>query len=154
VYILERWGRILKDHYEVFEDEYYNIGIITIDGRYLTVDSPFATYPTRVESDIGYLMLGRYQYSRARLTNFQSIVLDNLYTRDLYNEYGIKYGEDVYPDVYLAASLDGKTGTFEQMYRRDSEYLMTRSAINHTLLVVGYFDLDSAVLTVSQGGGR
>jgi hypothetical protein len=151
---LERWGRILKDHYEVFEDEYYNIGIITTDGRYLTVDSPFATYPTRVEADVGYLMLGRYQYSRARFTNFQSVALDNLYTRDLYDTFGNKYGEDVYPDVYLASSLDGKTGTFEQMYRRDSEYLKTASAINHTLLIVGYFDLDSAVLTVSQGGGR
>ena len=151
---LERWGRIVKDHYEVFEDEYYNIGIITSDGRYLTVDSPFASYGFRVEPDIGYIALGRYQYSRARFTTMQMVVLDNLYSRDLYDEFGNKYGEDVYPEVYLMASLDGKTGTFEQMYRRGSEYLMTRSAINHTILIKGYFDLDSMVVTVSQGGGR
>lgn len=154
---LERWGRIVKDHYEVFEDEYYNIGIITTDGRYLTVDSPFAAqYGIRPETDVGYLLLGRYQYSRARLTIMQQIALDNLYTRDLYDAFGNKYAEDVYPEVYLLASLDGKTGTFEQMEHRTTtnEYAKTKTAINHTVLIKGYFDLDSLVLTVSQGGGR
>lgn len=151
---LDRWGRIVKDHYEVFEDEYYNIALITHDGRYLTVDSPFASYPYRVEDDLGYIALGRYQYSRQRLTTLLQADIENLYPRDLYDAFGNQYGENVYPEVYDLASLDGKTGAFTSTYRDGFSYLTLKTAINHTLLIKGYFDLNSLVLTVAPGGGR
>lgn len=151
---LDRWGRLEKDHYEVFEDEYHNIALITSDGRYLTVDSPFATYPYSVEEDVGSLLLGRYQFSRSRLTVFQSADLENLYPQDLYDAWGNQYGEDIYPTVYLLGSLDGKTGSFEECSRYGFRYHKLRTAVNHSLLLKGHFDLNSVVLTVSQGGGR
>ena len=151
---LDRWGRLVKDHYEVFEDEYYNIAFITSDGRYLTVDSPFASYPFSVESDLGYIVLGRYQYSRQRLTVFQSCELENLYGLNLYDEFGHQYGVNVYPDVFLMSSLDGKTGSFASTYRTGFKYSKLATATNHTLMVKGHFDLNSLVLTVSPGGGR
>lgn len=160
---LDRWGMLLVDHLEVFEDEQYDIGIITADGRYLVVDSPFSQHEYRAESIFPYLALGRYQYSRARQTVMQFVDIENTYAQDLYDEYDHKYAEDVFPQVYLLASQNGKYGSFVEMTRipmtqdPDDEsirYARTASGINHTLLLKGHFELNSIVITVSQGGAR
>lgn len=158
---LEKWGRCVKNHVEVFEDEFYNIAFILNDGRYVTVDSPFATqYGYRVDSDLGIAVFGRYQYSRQRLTILQGVDIENLFPVDLYDAFGNKYGEDVYPTLYDLPALDGKTGTFVEMYRNAdtsetvATYNILKTAINHSIMIKGHFDLNSMVLTVSQGGGR
>jgi len=156
---LDRWGRIVKDHLEVFETENSLIGFITADKRFLTVDSPFATgYAERVEADMPYIAMGRYQWSRARLTILQGIEIENLYPADLYDEFGNQYGEDVYPSVYVLSALDGKSGSFATTYRSTeisdafATYLYHTTAVNHVILVKGHFDLNSLVLTMSNGG--
>lgn len=160
---LDRWGRLLIDHLEIFEDEEYHIGIITKDGRYLTTDSPFANQPYRAESLYPYIALGRYQYSRTRQTIFQYVDIENTYSQDLYDSNDHKYAENVFPTAYLLPSLNGKFGSFVPMTRipmtEDPEdesirYALTASGLNHTVLLKGHFELNSIVLTVSQGGDR
>lgn len=157
---LARWGRIVVDHLELFEDEYYNMAVITTDRRYLTIDSPFAEYPYRAETVVPVIALGRYQYSRQRVTQLLGAEIENLYPVDQYDSFGNKYAENVYPKVYYMSSQDGKSGSWKEMIRNDSTsqafafYGCNTTAINHTVMIEGQFNLNSMMLTFAPGGGR
>ena len=157
---LDKWGRIVKDHYDVFETDDFKIGFITTTNRYIHVDSPFSTSPYPIEPDLPYIALGRYQYSRARLTMLQQIDLENCYPVDIRDVNGDLLEFQAYPKVYDMASLDGKSGVFEEMYRDAfssvayARYLTRKTALNHTILVKGFANLNSIVLLFTQGGNR
>lgn len=158
---LDKWGRFVKDHYDVFEDENYKIGFITLDKRYIYADSPFtATAAYEIEHDPAYIAAGRYQLSRQRVTGLQEIALENLYPLTLTDEASHYIQINQYPEVFVLPSLDGKSGSFVSTYRDENigvayaRYLTRKTAINHTILVKGHFNLNSVVLTFTQGGGR
>jgi len=157
---LDKWGRFVKDHYEVFEDEHYKIGFITLDKRYIYVDSAFATSEWEIEHDPAYLAAGRYQMSRQRVTGLQEIDLENLYPVTLTDEAGHYVQIDQYPEVFVLPSLDGKSGSFVSTFRNVvvgeafARYLTRKTAVNHTILIKGHFNLNSILLTLTQGGGR
>lgn len=157
---LDRWGRIVKDHVEVFEDEEFAIAFLTADNRYLKVADPFVSSPYLPEPDLAYLAAGRYQYSRQRLLTMQRIELENLYPYDAYDAFGRKTAEDAYPSVYLLSSRDGKSGSWVDTYRHTNEgeafasYLKRITGVNHTVLIKGHFNLNSVILTFSPSGGR
>jgi len=148
---LDRWGRIVKDHREIFEDESFNIGIITTDNRYLFVENPFYETTHDREPDVGYIAMGKYQHSRQRHLVLLAIEPENLYPLDIYG---------TYPSVYVLSSLDGKSGSFVQCYRDDAisasyaRYLIRSTGVNHTVLIKGHFYLNSLVLTYCPGGNR
>lgn len=157
---LDKWGRFVKDHYEVFEDEQYKIGFITTDKRYIYVDNPFAISQWEIEHDPAYIGLGRYQISRQRVTGIQEIDLENLYPLTLTDEAGHYVQINQYPEVFVLPSLDGKSGSFVSTFRNVvvgdafARYLVRKTAINHTVLVKGHFNLNSVILVFTQGGGR
>lgn len=157
---LDKWGRFVKDHHEVFEDENYKIGFITSEGRYIYVDSPFASSEWEIEHDPAYIAAGRYQVSRQRVTGLQGIELENLYPLTLTDEAGHYVQINQYPEVFVLPSLDGKSGSFVSTYRDTrlgdafATYLTRKTAVNHTVLIKGHFNLNSILLTFTQGGGR
>lgn len=82
---LDRWGRLVIDHLEVFEDEHYRLAVITEDRRYLYIASPFYVGAYEREPIDPYIVLGRFQYSRQRLLSMQEIELENLFPDSLYS---------------------------------------------------------------------
>lgn len=159
---LKRWGRLVKAHLEIFEDEDHNFAMITADGRYVICDTAFTTSTFEPDTDsVPILILGKYQYSRQRLTTFQELNIENLYPRDMKDPVtGLVTQEDKYPQIYLLTTLDGKSGEFVEMYRDTSvstafaRYLKRLTGLNHTLLVKGDFILNSVVLKLTNHGGR
>lgn len=101
-----------------------------------------------------YLVLGKYQYSRQRLTQLQGIELENLLP--ISNE----QVTNKYPDVFVLSSLDCKSGGFESTYR-DTEggeayakYLLCKVGVNHCIMIKGNFVLNSLVIVLNNHGGR
>lgn len=161
---LDKWGRLVKDHRDVFETEEFRIGIMTRDNRYVWVDSPFLPAPSVPrDPDVAYLAAGRFQHTRSRVLVLQAVELENLYPRNIFNAEGFQVAEDFYPEVFNLASLDGKSGAFAPVQRvvkagggdeAFATYKLRKTGVNHTVMLKGYFKLNTLLLTYSPGGGR
>lgn len=149
---LLRWGRIVKDHLEVFADQNGQLSLISTAGRVVlcenTQDSLEGFGVTRAE---GVIVLGKYQYTRQRLVTLQGIELDNLYpVTQLDHLTGLSIG-DSYPEVFTLA----QNGTWEPTHRASqSKYLTRKTALNHSIMVKGNFALNTVILTFNNHGGR
>jgi hypothetical protein len=153
---LQRWGRLVKEHVEVFESENQEITLITLDNKIARVkDTNTADRFYNVESDVGVIVLGKYQYSRQRLTQLQQIELDNLYPTRVVDPLTGVLLQVKTPDVYVMTSLDGFGGSFVPAYKHSAnKYLHRATGINHSIMIKGNFYLNSVVLTVNNHGGR
>ncbi len=153
---LQRWGRIVKQHYDVFESADHKIALIDSDGRIViceNTNAPATGY--YVEPDAGVIVLGKFQYSRNRLLQLQRIEIDNLYPiNQVDNITGVVIAVE-YPEVFVLSALDGKSGSWASTYRNSqSEYLYSSVGINHSIMIKGNFYLNSIVLTFNNHGGR
>jgi hypothetical protein len=95
----------------------------------------------------GTLILGKYQYVRAR-----TLILDEIFIENVYNE--------VTFNLNVMTSLDGKTySSIRAPYLANSaggqsQYKCREEGINHSLLLQGQFHIESGVLSYSIGGKR
>jgi hypothetical protein len=153
---LLRWGRLVKEHVEVFENEDHELAILTSEGKIAVVKNTNAPeHDFDIESDVGCVVLGRFQYSRQRLTQLQQIELEQLYPVDIVDVLtGVKT-EVRYPEVYVLTAVDGKNGSFAPTYRATQDrYLYHSTGVNHSVMVKGNFYLSCVVLTLNNHGGR
>lgn len=149
---LLRWGRIVREHLEVFTTADKHIGIVDIDGRIVVCENTNAPMEGfGVERSVGVIVLGKYQYTRQRLTTMQRIEFDNLYPVDVSDPLTeVPLGEE-YATVWTLSP----TGVWESTYRvSQSAYLTRKTALNHSIMLKGNFALNSVVLIFNNHGGR
>lgn len=118
------------------------IGFLQLNGVCLTVD--FDVYNS--QSD-GTLILGKYQYVRAR-----NLILDEFWLENIYNT-------DTF-DCTIMTSLDGKVvssldvPTLVDNAGAQSHYTARSEGQNISLLLQGQFHIESGVLAFNPGGKR
>lgn len=95
----------------------------------------------------GVLILGKFQYVRQRLIQLHEVELENVRITTNFK-------------LYDMANMDGKESTTLQEYTLTSasnayrRYVGRKTAINHSLIFKGAFQLTSLVLNFSVGGSR
>jgi hypothetical protein len=119
-----------------------SIGIMQANGTVKTV-----SYNVYDAAD-GIIVLGKYQYIRARTLHMNNITVDNQYL-------GLTCR------CKLLTSIKGKEPDYiKELFPVDSdqsiskEYLCNAVGINHSIALKGNFDLNSVVLTFALGGDR
>lgn len=156
--VTKRWGKIKFTHVEVFEWQELtllagrelprqSIALLTQLGEIQSVD--FAQFST---SASGILILGRYQYVRARNIQLQKVSSQNINHPGTLSSYSVKTG----------VSMDGQsiqrtiTGT---LLSPDLLSVKTKVhgfenavGLNHTLVIEGAFFLNSMTLEFNNHG--
>lgn len=162
---LNRWGKLRIDHKDAFAYPYPNIigevtiappkqsvGFLQSDG---TIQLLVMDYSEM--QDQGVFLLGKYQIVRQKMVTFQYMELENLI-------------QAYPPDVYLITSLDGRNFDTPQaltvLYDAGNvkKYgapppdadgnIVRRTGRNFSALVVGTFELSTALFTVTKAGSR
>lgn len=145
---LKRYGKLKVTHVDcvdynlpaadTYESAKRSIVMVQKDGKLLQVNT---SYPT---NQSGVLMLGKYQFQRSRMTQMESIELEN-----------IRQGAQFL--VELLTSLNGNSVTRSSPYLAESDeeyrkYLTDKVGKNHSILIVGAFSIVSLVLTLNIHG--
>lgn len=150
---LQRWGRIVREHFEVFSTQDNKLALIDADGRVVIADNSNSLDGLYgVERAAGVLVMGKYQYTRQRKLTLQEITFDNLYPVLMIDPLtGVELGVE-YPEVY---TLNDESGAWEPTYRRNQDSYVTRkTALNHSIMLKGNFNLNTVVLEFVNHGGR
>ncbi len=164
-YVLKRYGKLRLDHVDSFPYPYPNlIGSLTsIPPKravaFLQKDGAIQLLimDDGVRQDQGVLLLGKFQLVRQKAITFQSLEIENL-------------TQAYPPDVYLLVSPQGNTlGTPQQLtllsdtgtskkygapVYSGSGAAPARTGINFSTLLVGKFELVTALYTVTRHGNR
>lgn len=148
--VLKRWGKVRITHVDCFEYVALQgdaidiarkgIAFVTASGEINTVNF------NKHAAASGVLLLGKFQYTRQRVTMLQGVEIENVKSDSQFN-------------LYNSPNLDGKSGTFAlgwtlNTFPMSREYKFSSVAINHSLACVGTFDINSYVLTVTNHGAR
>lgn len=162
---MKRWGKLRVDHVDCFYYPYPNvpgfvtetppklsIGFLQKDGTVLLLLMDY-----REKSDNGVILLGQYQLVRQKVATFQSVELDML--------------DQAYPPaVYLMISTDGKnlqpaqalallrdTGNAKKYgapVYSGAGAAPQRTGINFSSLILGTFQLSTAMFVLTRHGNR
>lgn len=149
---LLRWGRIVRDHFEVFSDEHDRLAIVDTDGRIVVAENSNAPEEGfRVSRAAGVIVLGKYQYTRQRLLQLQQVIIDNLHSVKVIDYLtGVELAE-TFPKIFVLAY----NGTWQPMYQQSaSTYLTATVAENHSIMLKGNFNLNTVLLIFTNHGGR
>lgn len=163
---LERWGKLRLDHVDCFSYPYPNIigEISNIPAKqqvaFLQKDGTVQLLVMDYRAAYGnaVLILGRYQLARQKAVTFHKMDLEGLKT-------------NYPPSVYLILSFDGRTNQAPKALQeiRSAGNLRTygspaadptsgvagmRTALSFSILIMGTFELNSAIPTISAQGNR
>jgi hypothetical protein len=151
----KRYGKLKVDHVECFEYEYLDpaladaprrsIAFLKADGS-ITVVNPSVTFA----ASNGVILLGKFQYVRSRLLTLEAVDLQTIHptqSATLYDMYSGDGGtlESVQKVQFYETSISGQS---------QRSYKLHKTAINHSLLLIGGFFLASFVLTFHVHGRR
>lgn len=147
----KRFGKLKQPHvatiqYElpaaaVTEIPKQSLGLLQSDGSLKVVD--FAAYST---DSYGVIALGKYQFIRSRLLTLDEIQVENVMNQNTF-ECLVFYALDgKNTQTYIPTTLDS-TGKLRV-------YGSRVSAINHSLIFKGSFQMNSLVLAFHTDGGR
>lgn len=139
---LKRIGKLKIPHVDCFDYSAYDtnretakrsIAFLQASGAVVILDSDFLT-----ESAEGVLITGKYQHRRSRLLQLDSVIIENVID-----------GADF--TLYNLPSIDGKNTTESAGYLlndsgNQKEYLFSDVGVNHSLLYIGNFSLNSLIL--------
>ena len=145
--VLEKLGKLKIEHVDCFEYvgsqpevSKESIAFLLNTGEVKLVD-----FSTPGDSN-GVLIFGKLQFVRSRVITLQEVQVENVETTSSLA-------------VSTRASLDGKTtntivGT--ESYSADNirKYNFLNTAVNHSLMFVGKFNLVSVLVTYTAGGRR
>ena len=146
--VLERLGKLKIDHVDCFEflkDQTEvskeSIAFLLSTGEVKTLD--FSTTSTNSN---GVVIFGKMQYTRGRTITLQGVDVENV-------------EDDATLSVTNLAAIDGKTTTKTEGVLRYSveglrKYAFKVSAINHSLLLIGKFNLSTLFITYILNGRR
>lgn len=148
---LKRYGKIKFTHTTVFtyqlvapgilESPKQSIGFLKSDGSVYTMDFSIGSQNLN-----GTIILGKYQYVRARLLQLDQIFVESIRQTQSFS-------------LQVISTLDGKTPIFSTPTLTYSagltrEYSTRAIGINHSLLMKGAFIIDSLVLQFNTHGKR
>ena len=148
---LKRWGKLKIPHVDVVEYKIPAAGIVEIpkqsisflqaDGTVLVVD-----YDPYIANTQGLILLGKYQYVRGRLLTLEEIDVENVMRWSNFK-------------CVLFSALDGKNMTNKTLAPVDNASQLgtfnTRTtALNHSIMFQGGFNVESIVLTFHVNGKR
>lgn len=147
---LKRFGKFKIAHVDVIDlilgeesaDIAKNsIGFVKNTGQVVTVD-----YDSSVEATDAVALLGKYQLSRSRLLQMDSIEFENIEAGDTFN-------------VKLLASLDGRNTSAYNLVLAESagfyrKYNCREVGVNHSLFLTGSFRLNTLILNFNVHGRR
>jgi len=147
---LKRWGKLAHNHYDIFEFSLlaaetvetprHSIALLGFMGNIDIVN-----IDTRDSSD-GLIIMGKYQYVRSRVLKLDTVEIEN-----------VQPGDPIRCiDRY---ALDGKTtanaaGTLLSSSGQVRKFGFNKTALNHSLLIRGAFNLVSMVMAFHVGGRR
>ena len=148
---LKRWGKFKFPHIDCFELSLLTAETVETPRRsiaFLGTDGSVNVVKinSRNNGADGVVLLGKYQYIRTRLTHLLAVEVENV--------------QQGYPfaitDLY---TLDGKTNISKSGYLlvdspHNKKYLFSVVGINHSLLMVGAFNLTCLILTYTIHGRR
>lgn len=147
----KRFGKLKIQHVNCFEwipigsgsdVARQSIGFLQQDGSIKTVDFSYTSTTSN-----GVILLGKYQYIRARLITLQEVEIEN-----------IRSGANF--QLYNLVSLDGKTlqspalGYLAVDAYSHKSYNFKQTGVSHTLLAMGAFYMSSIVLKFHSNGRR
>jgi hypothetical protein len=145
---LKRYGKFKVTHVDcaeynlpaadTYESAKKSIVFLQKDGRLLQVNT---SYPT---NQTGVLMMGKYQYTRGRMTQMDSVEMENIRQGAQFN-------------AYLLSSIDGSNATRSDLFLYENsgvhrKYLSDKVGKNHSVLLVGAFSVVSMVISVNIHG--
>lgn len=145
---LKRYGKFKVTHVDcveynlpaadTYESAKKSIVFMQKNGKLLQVNT---SYPT---NQTGVLIMGKYQYTRSRMTQMESVELENI-------RQGAQFA------VHLLSSIDGSNTTRAVMYLAENEgvhrkYLTDKVGKNHSVMLVGAFSVVSMVLAFNIHG--
>jgi hypothetical protein len=148
-----RWGKIKSIHSHVLEFEYAgsnsdaarsSIGLVKADGTISAVNPDIGAV-----NSSGLIILGKYQYVRARLLTLESVTLQEValgQTVAVYDNYSV-----------TGASLASSTkvaGYDVSGYETQRTFRFHATGIHHTIQISGGFALSSLLLTFHNNGKR
>jgi hypothetical protein len=118
-----------------------SIGFLQADGTVYVAD-----LATNTAANQGVLLLGKFQYVRSRTLTVEEIIIENVRTSATLN-------------VYDGVSTDGKNPTFYAATLvatngLSRNYKIRKTGVNHQLLLVGAFELNSFQIAFHIGGRR
>lgn len=147
----KRFGKIKHTHVSCFEWKQLglgvevprqNIGFLQANGSVSTVDFSYGA-----DTSNGVIILGKYQLSRARLLQLESVELENI-------KVGSNFSLDCMTSVDGKTLLDPIPGYLALSAGAYHKYSFRTTGINHTLLAMGSFYFSSIVLAFNIHGRR
>lgn len=148
----KQFGRLKKEHVDCFEFSLYDqslvetprksIGLIDATGVISVVD-----FDHHSPTSNGVILLGKFQYVRSRMLTLQGVDVENV--RD-----------DATFTLHDLPTIDGKTfqpaivGYLSATAARARSYKFHNTAMNHSILGKGKFNLNSIILTFTVHGAR
>lgn len=148
---LKRWGKLRIDHVQIVEftlsssivteTARQSFGLLRADGSVIIVD--FNQY---LNSSNGVVVLGKFQYVRSRLIQLEEIILENVMNPATFS-------------LHVFTSVDGKSNTTSKptLYSQANKQGIWRTrntGVNHSLVIMGGFYLESFVLAFNIHGKR
>lgn len=144
---LQKLGKLKIDHVDVFEYVADQVEVSKETVAFLQVDGTVKLLDFSITStSSGVALLGKLQYVRSRLINLHEVELENIAPSSTLS----------LDDLY---TMDGKTfqlatGALVDSSTEVRSYHFHTNAINHSLLLIGQFNLVTAQIAYSIGSRR
>ena len=148
--VLKRLGKLLIDHADCFEyvgtiGSQVEVSKESIAFLLPTGEVKLVDFSSAAEAN-GVALFGKFQYTRSRM-----ITLHRVAAEDVEVSYNL--------NVHSLVSLDGKTYTPYagiEVYNNNGirEFAFRRTGINHILVLIGRFELNSLILSYTLNGRR
>lgn len=147
--ILNRWGKLKFAHSDCFE--WVNTPAPGADPAkhslaFMDSAGNISTANVQHQECEGVIFLGKYQLQRSRLMQLETVELEDV-------------DHDKNTDVLLLTSLDGKNTTSSSptsttIHRDIRKYTFHKTGVNHTVVVLGNFKLNTIILSLTNQGRR
>lgn len=145
----KQWGKLKVTHVDCFEflqsgvdPAKSSVGFLKADGSIVTLNSDIINTAAS-----GVMLVGKFQYVRSRLLQLQRAEVENVNVSDTFSCLDLPCADGKNFGTALTGYLATTSGKFR-------EYLFHNTAVNHTLLFKGAWNMVSVLLTFNVTGAR
>jgi hypothetical protein len=151
----KRFGKLKVTHTDCFEYEYLDPGLADSPRKSIAFLQAGGTIKNvnpsiNFAASSGVIVLGKFQYVRSRLITLEEVVLQNVHETQscsVYDLYSVSGG--AIESVQRVQGYDKSiSGSLQKVYR------FHKTAVNHSILLLGGFYLSSLQLDFHVHGGR
>lgn len=151
----KRFGKLKYTHTDIFEYEYVDPSATDAPRRSIALLSPngavYVLNPSvTFAKSAGVILLGKFQYVRSRLMSLEGLEIQTVHP----NQSAVAY--DLYSNTGGTIESITKIQGYETSVAGQSQrsYKFHKTAINHSILLIGGFFLSSFILTFHIHGKR